>query len=157
MILQIQPAGTSSSLLHQLTGAHGILVLVQLLAAAYLSITFIQSSLDKIFNYKSNLDWLKGQFSKTFLAGTVSLLLPLLTLTELAAGLLTALGGIFVLCGWKSELLAGGFVVAGIAMLMLLFGQRVSKEYAGAASLTGYFLIMLVGLLAVFAASLATV
>jgi hypothetical protein len=40
-----------------------------------------------------------------------------------------------------------GFLVAGATLLMLLFGQRVSKQYPGAASLTGYFIIVLFGLL----------
>lgn len=144
----MEAIGPWANFCRHLTGINGILMIIQFLAGAFIAITFIQSSLDKIFNYKSNLDWLKGQFSKTFLAGTVPLLLPLLTLTELLTGLCCSLGSIMILFEKKNDLLVIGFLFSGIAMLMLLFGQRVSKEYAGAASLTGYFLVTLAGLLA---------
>ena len=45
-----------------------------LLGAIMLSILFIQSGLDKVFDWKGNLEWLNGHFSKTFLGGFVPIL-----------------------------------------------------------------------------------
>jgi len=38
-----------------------------------------------------------------------------------------------------------GAVVAGVNLVALFFGQRVSKDYGGAAALVPYFLLALVG------------
>ena len=40
-------------------------------AALFVAILFIQSSLDKVFDWKGNVEFLTEHFSKTFLAGTV--------------------------------------------------------------------------------------
>ena len=39
-----------------------------LFAGLLVAILFIQSGLDKVFDWKGNLEWLTGHFSKTFLA-----------------------------------------------------------------------------------------
>lgn len=125
---------------------HYVLIAAQFLAAGFLAITFIQSGLDKAMNYKANLEWMSGQFKNTFLAGALPLFLPVLTLGELACGLLNV-AGIVMRFYHTTWYLSCGFAATGVVLLMLLFGQRVSKEYAGAASLTGYFIIALIGLL----------
>ena len=61
---------------------------IQLLVLALLAILFLQSGLDKVFNYKGNLEWLTGHFEKSPLKGTVGLLMPVITLLEVAAGLM---------------------------------------------------------------------
>jgi hypothetical protein len=119
---------------------------ILILAAGFLAITFLQSALDKIFDYKGNLAFMKEQFSKTFLKSTIGILLPVILLCELITGCLCAFGAIMTYTGHEIFFVAAGFVCAGITLLMLLFGQRVSKQYPGAASLTGYFIIVLIGL-----------
>ena len=61
-----------------------------ILCALFVAILFIQSGLDKVFDWKGNLGWLTGHFSKTFLAGTVPIMLGTITLLEIATGLLSA-------------------------------------------------------------------
>jgi hypothetical protein len=126
-----------------------VLKIMLTLAAGFLSITFLQSGLDKLINYKDNYSWLAGQFSKTFLRHTIVLLLPVLTIMELLSGLLTAGGAVLLWLSKGTNPLCYGFALTGLTMLMLLFGQRVSKQYDGAAALTGYFLIVLVGLIGI--------
>jgi len=36
-------------------------------------------------------------------------------------------------------------VLACVTLLMLLFGQRIAKDYAGAFTLTGYFIVSIFG------------
>lgn len=124
-----------------------------LAAALFLAIVFIQSGLDKVFDYKGNRDFLKSHFSKTFLGGMVGLLLPLITLLELGGGLLCVAGIITSLIdheisGW---LLFYGFIALLLALAALMFGQRVAKDYAGAGGLTGYIIITLIGFYALLA------
>ena len=123
------------------------LIIILLLAAGFIAITFIQSGLDKVFNYKENLGWIGEQFSKTFLKSTIKIFLPIIMIGELAGGLL-CLDGIVELIRKMNVLpVMLGFAVSGLVLLMLLFGQRVSKQYVGAVGLTGYFIIILIGLL----------
>jgi hypothetical protein len=39
-----------------------------------------------------------------------------------------------------------GLLLVVISLLCLLLGQRLAKDYAGAASLTGYFLVAMLGI-----------
>ncbi len=110
------------------------------------AITFLQSGLDKAFNYQGNLDWLKSHFGQSFLAPTVPVLLPVLTLFELAAGALCAIGAVqLFLDGTQVELAKWGFLLSIASLLMLFFGQRVAKDYAGAATLVPYFVAAVLG------------
>ena len=51
-----------------------------LFAALFTAILFIQSGLDKVLDWKGNLEWLTGHFSKSILAGMVPIMLATITL-----------------------------------------------------------------------------
>lgn len=119
---------------------------VQTLISTFLAILFIQSGLDKVLDWKGNLEWLTGHFSKSFLAGTVPLLLATLTLVEIAAGVVSAVGAIEALV-YKSFCWAFlGTLLSGISLVMLFFGQRIAKDYAGAGGLVPYFILVIIDL-----------
>jgi diacylglycerol kinase len=120
--------------------------LVQILAAAFLAILFLQSGIDKIVDRRGNLEWLKGHFAKSPLAGTVPALLTAITILEVAAGVLSGLGCLLLLVTRDSTLAFCGAVISAAAIIALFFGQRVAKDYAGAAVLVPYFLITLVAI-----------
>jgi hypothetical protein len=116
---------------------------MQLLSAAFLAILFLQSSIDKLVDRRGNLDYLTEHFAKSPLAGTVKPMFTVITLLELTAGLLSGMGAIIILIAERSALAFWGAVVAGVALTALFFGQRVAKDYAGAATLVPYFLLAL--------------
>ena len=120
--------------------------LLQLLVSAFLAILFLQSGIDKVVDRQGNLQWLSGHFSKSPLSGVVPLLLGLLTIIELSAGLLSAIGFFALLFTHNSVFSFYGAIVSAIAVLCLFFGQRMAKEYAGAAVLVPYFLLTLVAI-----------
>ena len=117
--------------------------LMQILAAAFLAILFLQSGVDKIVDRRGNLEWLKGHFAKSPLAGTVPALLTAITILELAAGVLSALGSMLLLLLRDSTVAFCGAVISAAAIVALFFGQRIAKDYAGAAVLVPYFLLAL--------------
>ena len=117
--------------------------LLQLLVSAFLAILFLQSGIDKIVDRQGNLEWLKGHFAKSPLAGTVPLLFRALTIIEVAAGLLSAIGFLALLFTRNSTIALYGAIISAMAILCLFFGQRMAKEYAGAAILVPYFLLTL--------------
>src|SRR5213080_4809126 len=120
--------------------------LLQILVSAFLAILFLQSGIDKILDRRGNLEWLKGHFAKSPLAGTVPALLTAITILEVAAGVLSALGCVLVLVMRDSTVAFCGAVISAAAIIALFFGQRVAKDYAGAAVLVPYFLLALVAI-----------
>jgi hypothetical protein len=126
--------------LHTTAGAiHGMQVLI----SAFLAILFLQSGIDKVIDRGGNLEWLKGHFAKSPLAGMVPLMVTVITIMELAAGALSAIGCLMIFLRRDSTLAFYGAVLAGLSILALFFGQRMAKDYAGAGVLVPYFLLTL--------------
>ena len=126
--------------LHTPTGA---IHLLQIFGSAFLAILFLQSGIDKIIDHRSNLEWLKGHFAKSPLGGVVPTLLTAITILEVAAGALSAIGCIILIVSRETTVAFYGAVISAVALIALFFGQRMAKEYAGAAVLVPYFLLAL--------------
>jgi hypothetical protein len=124
----------------------GAIYLMQILASAFLAILFVQSGIDKVVDRRGNLEWLKGHFAKSPLAGTVPALLTAITILEVAAGALSAVGCLLIILLKDSTIAFYGAILSAAAITALFFGQRIAKEYAGAAVLVPYFLLMLVAM-----------
>jgi len=114
-----------------------------LFCALLVSILFVQSGLDKIFDWKGNLEWLTSHFSKTFLAGMVTPMLGTVTLMEIATGTLAAIGIIYFLAAGSTVLIFYASVLGALSVVSLFFGQRVAKDYPGAAALMPYFILLI--------------
>src|SRR6058998_2585050 len=95
--------------------------LLQILVSAFLAILFLQSGIDKIVDRRGNLEWLKGHFAKSPLTGIVSALLTTITILELAAGALSAIGCVFVIASRDSTVAFYGAVISAIAIVALFF------------------------------------
>jgi len=115
-----------------------------LLAALFTAILFIQSGFDKVFDWKGNLGWLTGHFEKTFVAGMVPIMLATITVMEVATGLLAAAGIVYFLVAGSLSLIFISGVLGALTLTALFFGQRIAKDYPGAAVLVPYFLLTLV-------------
>ncbi len=111
----------------------------QILILIFLIIIFLQSSIDKIFDWKGNLSFLTGHFADTPLQGLVPMLLGTIMLTEMAAGILCAIGLFQLVVFDENSMAFYGAILACIALLMLLFGQRLAKDYEGAKTIAVYF------------------
>lgn len=120
--------------------------LMQIFVSAFLAVLFVQSGVDKIVDRRGNLEWLSGHFSKSPLAGIVPALLIAITILELAAGVLSAVGCLLVILLKDSTIAFFGAIVSAAAITALFFGQRMAKEYSGAAVLVPYFLLTLVAI-----------
>jgi len=127
-------------------GPSNAIYLIQIFTSAFLAILFLQSGIDKIVDRRGNLEWLKGHFAKSPLAGTVPLLFGILTIIEISAGILSGIGFLTLIFAHNSPIAFYGAIVSAIAVIALFFGQRVAKEYAGAAILVPYFLLTLVAI-----------
>jgi hypothetical protein len=115
-----------------------------LVVAAFVTILFVQSGLDKVFDWKGNLGFLTDHFSKTFVAGMVPVMLGTITFMEIATGLLAAAGVIYFLATGSLIVIFYAGALGAASTTALFFGQRIAKDYPGAAVLVPYFILMLI-------------
>jgi len=104
----------------------------------FLIITFLQSGIDKVVAWNGNLGWLKEHFSKSVLKNSVPALLGIVTLVELAAGILSITGLVHLLLHNTKSFALYGALTSCFALLLLFFGQRIAKDYEGAKTLVIY-------------------
>ena len=113
----------------------------QVLCLVFLAILFLQSGLDKVFNYKGNLEWITDHFAKSPLKNLSSLMMLMITLLEVAAGLCCAIGIFSLVSNGDTQVGLIGAQLSALSIVALFFGQRIAQDYVGAATLTTYFII----------------
>jgi uncharacterized membrane protein YphA (DoxX/SURF4 family) len=117
------------------------LYILQVLVSAILAVLFLQSGLDKVIDRKGNRAYLDEHFANSPLAGTVGPMLLVVTILEVSAGVLSGIGCLLLLVTRNASVAFFAALIAAINLVALFFGQRVSKDYAGAAALVPYFLL----------------
>ena len=115
--------------------------ILQVLVSAFLAVLFLQSGLDKVIDRKGNREYLNEHFARSPLAGTVGPMFLVVTILEVSAGALSGVGCVLLIVTRDSTVAFLGAVIAGINIVALFLGQRVAKDYAGAAALVPYFLL----------------
>lgn len=117
----------------------------EILILIFILITFLQSGIDKATDWGGNTGWLKDHFSGTILSGMVPLMVAIILVIEVITGLMSIVSLYHILAGIDSNMALYTCVLSCITLLMLLFGQRIAKDYAGAFTLTGYFIVCMFG------------
>jgi diacylglycerol kinase len=115
--------------------------ILQILVSAFLAILFLQSGIDKVVDRRGNRAYLEQHFAKSPLAGTVGPMFAVITLLEISAGALSGMGCVVLILSHDSMVAYLGAVVGAVNLVALFFGQRVAKDYVGAAALVPYFLL----------------
>ena len=124
-----------------LRSAEWMFYILQTLVSAMLAVLFLQSGLDKVIDRAGNRAYLDEHFAKSPLAGTVGPMFLVVTILEVTAGILSAIGCLLLLVTRNASVAFYGALVSAVNLIALFFGQRVSKDYAGAAALVPYFLL----------------
>ena len=117
------------------------LEIVQILVSVFFSMVFFQSGIDKVIDREGNIDFFNEHFKKTPIKKIVPFILTTLTILELIAAGLCFFGFCNSLLNTNTDFIFYGLVLCGIVLLLLLFGQRVAKDYIGAADITIYFIL----------------
>ncbi|MBL4658154.1 MAG: DoxX family protein, partial [Flavobacteriales bacterium] len=100
--------------------------------------------IDKVVDWRGNLSWLKGHFEGSPFANAVPLLLAIVTATEIGAGAACAYGVVEMIFMDQSTFAVLGMLLSALNIVLLFAGQRIAKDYPGAAVLAGYFLLAIV-------------
>ncbi|MRI01097.1 DoxX family protein [Kriegella sp. EG-1] len=112
----------------------------ELILLVFAIITFLQSGIDKILDWNGNLSWLKGHFSQSPFKNIVPILLTIITTIELVAASLCLIGIVQLINNGSKTIALYGAVTSCITLLMLLFGQRIAKDYVGAQTIVTYLI-----------------
>lgn len=118
------------------------------LVTAFFAVVFLQSAADKVLDRDGNIGFFREHFKSSPIPEVmVPILFWTLTAIEGLAGIFCGLGVLFTNFSQSGPNLASwGIFFAGLALLCLVTGQRMAKDYAGAAVVAAYFAVMLVGL-----------
>jgi uncharacterized membrane protein YphA (DoxX/SURF4 family) len=114
--------------------------------SVFVGIVMAQSGFDKIFNWECELNFISEKFAKTPLSNFSAFGLIQVTIFEILSGLLSLFGAIMVLFYNDESYGIMGLILAAISLCILMLGQRISKDYEGAAVLVPYFLLTMIGL-----------
>ncbi len=125
---------------------HFITHIVPITILLFLLITFLQSGIDKITDWKGNLSWLTGHFADTFMGKMVPMLLAVILVIEVITAICCVIGMYFLIADNNTYIAVLAMFLACITLLLLLFGQRVAKDYQGALTITCYFIVAVFGL-----------
>ncbi len=123
---------------------------LRFLVTGFFAVVFLQSAIDKVLDRDGNLAYFSDHFKTSpFPEAMIPLMLTAITALEGLAGALCALG--IVSGSWARGgfgIAGAGVATSGAALLALLIGQRLAKDYAGAAVIAPYFAVALIGLTA---------
>ena len=117
----------------------------EILILLFLIVTFMQSGIDKILDWKGNIEFIKSHFKNSPLRNNVPLLLAIILTIEIAAGIFMIIGTYQIYSSGLKEIALIGVELSAVALIFLLIGQRLAKDYAGAMTLAVYFIITLLG------------
>ena len=114
--------------------------------SVFLGIVMAQSGFDKIFNWEGELDFITGKFAKTPLANFSAFGLIQVTIFEILSGILSIFGSVMALFYNDYSYGIMGLILAASSLAILMLGQRISKDYEGAAVLVPYYILTMFGL-----------
>ena len=124
--------------------------LCQIFIAIFLFIAFFQSGLDKVVDRKGNLDFLKAHFSDSPVIKIIPIMLLILTFLEIIGSLMLGYGVYYAFVNRSTLWIFYGFVVIAITIIILFAGQRIAKDYLGAADLVPYFILIMLGIMSMY-------
>ena len=127
-------------------GQFSVIQICQILIGFFLGICMFQSGTDKIIDWKGNYLWLKEHFSKSFLRSFVKPMLLIVLVLEIVSGILCLCGGLIGLFQNDTSLILTGLFLVSLNLIALFFGQRFSKDYAGASVIVNYFILTIIGI-----------
>ena len=126
------------------------LVLCQILIALMMTIAFLQSGVDKLIDREGNLVFFESHFANTPLKSVADVGLSILTILELMGGAMCAYGIYCAIVENSTVWIFNGLLLLSVTILILFLGQRIAKDYQGAADLVPYFILNMMGIMSMY-------
>ena len=113
----------------------------EILTLLFLIVTFLQSGIDKITDWKGNVSFIIDHFKNSPLKNMVPMLVGTILVMEIIASLLMGFGIYKLVTVADKSFALLGAEISAISLIFMLIGQRLAKDYAGAMTLAVYFII----------------
>ncbi len=113
----------------------------EILILLFLIVTFLQSGIDKLIDWKGNVSFITDHFKNSPLKNMVPILVGTILIFEVIASILMLIGVYQLAVNGGKEIALVGAEIAAISLIFMLIGQRLAKDYAGAMTLAVYFII----------------
>lgn len=117
----------------------------ELLILLFILLTFAFSAVEKMLDVKGQVVWLKEHMKGTFLVPIMPLLLGVLIVLDIVVSILSILAVYYLLQFQEKTMGLYSCILAAMILLLLLFGQRMAKDFQGAFTIVGYFMVVLFG------------
>lgn len=115
------------------------------LVLLFLAVTFIMSTHEKLFHWSDTMAWMKPHFAKTILKNYVETATIILVLFEIITSILCLVGIVEFYLNGNRQFGFYGAVLSCITLLCMLFGQRLTKDFDGARTITIYYIVAVLG------------
>jgi putative oxidoreductase len=123
-------------------------IIFQALVLLFFIAVLGESGINKLLDYKGNKAYFEEQFKNSSIASSIDLLFPLETAMEIGTTVLSVVGLFQILFSNNGEQWGLWAVsLACLTFISLIFGQRMAKDYVGAAGVVPYMAVSLIGLL----------
>jgi hypothetical protein len=119
--------------------------LPELFILLFLIITFGVSVIEKLVDWKGTISYIEENFKNTFVKNFIKPLIGFLLVWEIFSLFFLIIGTYQLFNSQEKRFALLGCVFSTVAILYMLIGQRIAKDYPGATSLAVYFLICVFG------------
>ena len=119
--------------------------IAEILILFFILISFLFSALEKIFNWNSSIVYYKDHFKNSFIKNYIRPLLIIVIFSEIITCILGSIGTYLILKERDFKFALFTTIAATITLFALLIGQRIAKDYAGAANITIYIILTILG------------
>lgn len=120
--------------------------ITEILILCYLIITFLLSFIEKVFDWKGNVSFIKSHFINSPFKNYVPFLLSIIIFLEIVAVFFMLFGIHRLVFFSENNFALIGLEICALIIIFLLIGQRLAKDYIGASSLTVYFILIIFGI-----------
>ena len=109
-------------------------------------VTFLQSGIDKIVDWKGNLSFINDHFKGSPLSHLAFPLLGLIMIMEIVASFTMTYGLYEMISNQGTFFALVGMQLTSLTLVCLQVGQRLAKDYPGAMCITIYFILSILGI-----------
>lgn len=114
--------------------------LAEIFILLMLAVAFIQSGIDKMFDWKGNMEFHSKHFENSPFKKMVATNLFIVLVFEIITGILSLIAAVMILLNGDIGLAKIAAILSALTFGMLFTGQRFAKDYAGAQTIVIYLI-----------------
>lgn len=118
----------------------------QILILLFIVITFLFSGFEKLLDWNQSLTFYENHFKKSFIKNWLKFFLIFIITGEITCSFFGIIGLFQILNYGETTYSFYTLILAALFLTAMLIGQRISKDYAGAMTISVYFILTVIGI-----------